>query len=123
MSKIFKLIKDKLSSDSIIHKKNNQFYNLETYLNNLNFNDLIIYRDITFTKSSIGSKSVAYVETTVPIITGYTCVGVSVTKLSGGNSGYCVVAPATNGDNVVWNGATSSASPTVGLRYLYLKNN
>ena len=83
---------------------------------------LIVYRDVQFTKNNITSKSAVYVETSVPTVSGYTCIGVTTLSLSGGSSGYCLVSSATNGDNTVWNGAGSSASPTVKLRYIYLKN-
>ena len=84
--------------------------------------DLITYRDIQFTKNNISSKSAVYQETSVPSVSGYTCIGVDVLSLSGGSSGYCLVSSGINGDNTIWNGAGSSASPTVKLRYIYLKN-
>lgn len=83
---------------------------------------LIVYRDVQFTKNNISSKSAVYQQTSVPTVSGYTCIGVTTISLSGGSSGYCLVSSAINGDNTVWNGAGSSASPTVKLRYIYLKN-
>lgn len=119
MTKLYNLNTVKMGSESILHKRSNKYYNLESYLNT----DQVIYRDVQFTKNNISSKTAVYQETSVPSVSGYTCVAVSVLSVSGGNSGYCLVSCAISGDNTVWNGAGSSASPTIKLRYVYIKNN
>lgn len=82
----------------------------------------VTYRDVSVSNVSIPANNAAYGTFTVPSVTGYTCIGITVWSITGAGSGYMVVMPYNGGFAAVNN---TSTARTVGLvfRCIYVKNN